>query len=353
MPIGRRVRPQRTYDESGNPFSVDCYYGADDTTPDTYYYMLNLQGDVIRLIDYENITVANYAYDAWGNILSITDGDGETIVDGGHIAHLNPIRYRSYFYDTETKLYYCNSRYYDPQMRRWINPEPNADIGMFDTGAGLLAYNIYTYCANNPVMYKDSNGESITLAIAIPVVVVGGIAVGIATMLFINNVTNTSSIEDSNAVFSSIVDTVSTNLSNLFTVNRTIVLWSAYMMDRIRIRVETRIRELNAYMKYLGDTEDHHIVAKGARNAKDAQDVLMKIGIDYEHDEENIVTISKLFHKFLHTNMYYGWVNTIVIEAYNAANGDLNLQKAKVKGVLKTLKKALKDIDDYIVGLRP
>ena len=76
---------------------------------------------------------------------------------------LNPLRYRSYVYDQETSLYYLQSRYYDPEIGRWISPEPNVDYGEFDEGAGLLGYNVYAYCANNPVMFKDETGESITL----------------------------------------------------------------------------------------------------------------------------------------------------------------------------------------------
>ncbi len=89
----------------------------------------------------------------------------------------NPFRYRGYYYDTETGYYYLNSRYYDPVTGRFLNPEPNVDIGGFDSGAGLLGYNVYAYCKNNPVMYKDENGEFILSAIIIGAVVgavVGG-----------------------------------------------------------------------------------------------------------------------------------------------------------------------------------
>ena len=87
--------------------------------------------------------------------------------DVDNISLINPIRYRSYYYDTETSLYYVSSRYYDPEIGRWISPEPNVYNGEFDEGAGLLAYNVYAYCANNPVMYVDSDGEGIFLAMAI------------------------------------------------------------------------------------------------------------------------------------------------------------------------------------------
>ena len=71
----------------------------------------------------------------------------------------NPFRYRGYYYDVESGLYYLNSRYYDPQTGRFINAEPNVDYGKFDEGAGLNGYNVFAYCANNPVMFKDDSGE--------------------------------------------------------------------------------------------------------------------------------------------------------------------------------------------------
>jgi len=119
-----------------------------------YYYVLNLQGDVVQLVDSENGVVANYTYDAWGKLLSVTDASGNAITNTLHISNVNPIRYRGYFYDTETGLYYCNSRYYDPQMRRFINAD-----GYTSTGQGFGGFNMFAYCQNNPVMYTDSSGE--------------------------------------------------------------------------------------------------------------------------------------------------------------------------------------------------
>ena len=71
----------------------------------------------------------------------------------------------------ETGLYYVSSRYYDPEIGRWISPEPNVDYGEFDEGAGLLAYNVYAYCANNPIIYCDLTGEFLEYAVAAEVVV--------------------------------------------------------------------------------------------------------------------------------------------------------------------------------------
>ena len=143
------------YDENGMLVGFTYKTGG---TEANYYYVHNLQGDVIGIIDNSGAMVVEYAYDAWGKVLSVTGTLANTI------GALNPFRYRDYYYDTETGLYYVFSRYYDPEIGRWISPEPNVDYGEFDDGAGLLAYNVYAYCANNPIMFKDETGEGITLA---------------------------------------------------------------------------------------------------------------------------------------------------------------------------------------------
>ena len=116
--------------------------------------MKNLQGDVVAIADANGNIVVNYAYDAWGNILSITDGSGNDISNNTwHIGNLNPIRYRSYYYDTETGFYYLHSRYYDPAIRRFINAD-----GYLNANGDILGFNMYAYCGNNPVMNVDYSG---------------------------------------------------------------------------------------------------------------------------------------------------------------------------------------------------
>ena len=117
-----------TYDADGTPLSV-TYNGG------TYYYVTNIQGDVIALLNDAGNTAVSYTYDAWGNILSITGYEVE------EIGTLNPLRYRGYVYDTETKLYYLQSRYYNPEIGRFINAD-----GAYDTNQGVLGYNMYVYC---------------------------------------------------------------------------------------------------------------------------------------------------------------------------------------------------------------
>ena len=155
------------YDENGSPIGL-TYKGK------TYYYRKNLQGDIINITDSTGAKVVTYTYNAWGKLMSMT-GNMELAVN-------NPFRYRGYYYDVESGLYYLNSRYYDPQTGRFINAEPNVDYGKFDEGAGLNGYNVFAYCANNPVMFKDDSGEFvISTAVLIGIgigALIGGVAGG-------------------------------------------------------------------------------------------------------------------------------------------------------------------------------
>ena len=126
-----------TYDASGIPLSV-TYNGT------KYYYATNLQGDVVAILDASGNTVASYTYNAWGKCLnSYTSG----------IGFLNPLRYRGYVYDAETGLYYLQSRYYDPEVGRFVN----ADI-FVSTGQSFTGNNMFAYCGNNPVNHIDGSG---------------------------------------------------------------------------------------------------------------------------------------------------------------------------------------------------
>ncbi len=134
------------YDNNGQYYGF-TYNGA------TYYYLTNIQGDVDMVLNSSRAVVAKYAYDAWGNVVSVTDADGNDITDMSHIGHINPIRYRGYYYDAETELYYLNSRYYMPVLCRFLNGDGIAGINQ-----DMNAYNLFAYCSNNPVNYCDPSG---------------------------------------------------------------------------------------------------------------------------------------------------------------------------------------------------
>ncbi len=114
----------------------------------TYYFHRNLLGDVISIYDTSGNEVVRYAYDAWGNCTITSD---TTKYD---VATANPIRYRGYYYDADTNLYYLNARYYSPELRRFISPDDTAYLDP-ETPNGL---NLYAYCINDPVNYYDPSG---------------------------------------------------------------------------------------------------------------------------------------------------------------------------------------------------
>ncbi len=111
----------------------------------TYYYIKNLQQDVLKIIDENGNEVFTYIYDAYGNIVNKSDVENNTI------AKLNPYRYKSYYYDEETGMFWLSSRYYSPELCRFISPD---SIDYLDPSS-INGLNLYCYCMNNPVMYKQ------------------------------------------------------------------------------------------------------------------------------------------------------------------------------------------------------
>ena len=126
------------YDENNQPLAMK-YNNT------LYYYVLNAQGDVVRIVNSSRSVVASYTYDPWGKIIS----------SSGTLADINPLRYRGYYYDSETGFYYLQSRYYDPEIGRFINADSYASTD----ATGLLSTNMFAYCENDPVNKSDPSGE--------------------------------------------------------------------------------------------------------------------------------------------------------------------------------------------------
>ncbi len=120
-----------------------------------YYFQKNIQNDVTRIFDQYGILVASYEYDAWGNH-KVLNANGFETTEASFIGNINPFRYRGYYYDTETGLYYLNSRYYDPRIGRFIN----ADSIAYLAPESINGLNLYAYCGNNPIVYADPYGYS-------------------------------------------------------------------------------------------------------------------------------------------------------------------------------------------------
>ena len=134
------------YDTQGKPSIVR--YNSEN-----YYYLYNLQGDVIAIVDCNFYRVVSYRYDSWGKIIFCEGALKNTL------GSLNPFRYRGYVYDEETSLYYLQSRYYNPEFGRFISAD-----NITEALKQLIGINLYAYCANNPISLSDYNGRGFSLA---------------------------------------------------------------------------------------------------------------------------------------------------------------------------------------------
>lgn len=152
------------YDGKGTPFAFE-YQGK------MYFYQTNLQGDIIGIVDSKGSQVVVYRYDAWGEVLVSSDASGFGL------SQINPLRYRGYYYDQETGLYYLQTRYYDPKVRRFLNAD-DASVLTKDPEQ-LTEKNLYAYCDDNPVMYRDDAGMFVITATAIEITV--GAIINVAT----------------------------------------------------------------------------------------------------------------------------------------------------------------------------
>lgn len=128
------------YDADENLFSMNLNGG-------NYYYLHNAQNDIVGLLDSHGVQVVSYKYDSWGNFLEITDSST------GGVGSKNPFRYKEYYWDEETRLYYLSSRYYDPMIYRFISMD---SANILEMQKGLYDKNLYTYCDNNPIIYLEN-----------------------------------------------------------------------------------------------------------------------------------------------------------------------------------------------------
>ncbi|MBQ8304869.1 MAG: hypothetical protein IJX90_01425, partial [Blautia sp.] len=133
-----------------------------------YLYIRNLQGDVIGITDRNGNVVVQYSYDSWGNIISTTGSMATTV------GAKNPFRYRGYYYDVETGMYYLKTRYYDPEIRRFISPDLFIQTGIFN-----LCKNMFLYCLNNPISRIDIDGK-----VGVQVLIVAVVSLTKAVMSF-------------------------------------------------------------------------------------------------------------------------------------------------------------------------
>jgi len=171
------------YDASGFISSATVYTLSNGNVTGTYTYLYrtNIQGDVLGVYNTEGTLLVSYVYDAWGNF---TETVHNTTTEAT-IASSLPFRYRSYYYDAELGMYYLNTRYYDPQVGRFINADGLSNLG---ANGDLEGFNLYAYCSNNPVMGYDPMGTwnwgligKIAVTVAVVAVCLTGVGLIAAT----------------------------------------------------------------------------------------------------------------------------------------------------------------------------
>ena len=241
-----------------------------------YYFKKNLQGDIIAIVDKDAKEVARYSYDAWGAC---------TVVSASNvIGYANPFRYRGYYYDIENKLYYLNSRYYDPAVGRFINAD---SIDFIGKASNSIENNLYTYCYNSSPNYIDNIGYfAITISLSTLVAI---LALFTFTFLYFFDYKFRSLV---NQLITSIIMLAVNGIGYLANVISDVI-------DKAR-----KGRKYN-------NNEVHHIVAQADTRAFLTQKLLMDNGLTVQHPS-NLVSIKNTLHRHLHTNAYIAAVDMVL-----------------------------------------
>ena len=156
------------YDNSGNPLGFVRY----DTQ---YFYITNQMGDVVGITDTTGNLIATYSYGAWGEVLAVTPATAGNTTQLA-IANDNPLRYRGYYYDAETSYYYLQSRYYDPEICRFVNADEYVMVQ--ESRDSFCGYNSFVYGGNAPTSNYDYTGK------VLPAVVIKAIGKMLGGIIF-------------------------------------------------------------------------------------------------------------------------------------------------------------------------
>ena len=280
-----------------------------------YYFYKNLQGDVIAIVDKDAQTVARYSYDAWGVPTIKSD------TSGCSLATVNPFRYRGYYYDTENKIYYLHSRYYDVAVGRFLNSDAHDFLGFNDNP---IVNNLYTYCMNSPTIYHDDDG---TIATEIGLGLIGAIICGALLLLVVSlmayrflqtilEMLYRRQSQRPNSLYPLIQMMILITISRIQTSIKKITASLKTFEEELSGLVEAVLRTYNkAKRRKKGTSHWHHIVAKSAAAAFLARSVLYANHLD-PNNPFNLVLISQRLHSGLHTAEYYIAVNALFMSTY-------------------------------------
>ncbi len=225
----------------------------------------------------------------------------------------NPYLYRGYRYDSETGLYYLNSRYYDPKTGRFINAD-----GLINQGFPF-GNNLFVYCGNNPVKKDDPSGYSDRNAFCTYEDVRHG---GLLFVKLAFVAVSAWMLLEQPVIYPAISKTKQNNV--------------LAVAEASLARSKTK--------EYRSGTEKHHLVAKVAKNARKAREILDSLDINID-GSDNVLEIKTSLHRRLHTNLYYGIANSIVISAYQHAGYDEVAQKQAVLAALKEIRTFVENLN--------
>ena len=291
------------YDESGLPYAMK-HNGT------VYYYVTNLQGDVMRVVNASGTVVASYDYDPYGKVLSAT----------GTLANVNPLRYRAYVYDQETGFYYLQSRYYDPAIGRFLNADSYAS-----TGQGIIGSNMLAYCSNNPINSCDTTGK---LAVA---------SYSIGTAIdFLLDVTINQLVRVTASAMNQLVEEAKIAYA------RTSKAIRSYAKACIDEYVELLKKSLPCVHHIVPPGEFSNRADRTQQHLQEMREILIDAGINPEKDWINQVSVSQGFHASLHTNLYIEYL----YKDLKKASGD----KDQVKLVLYWYRIMITAADPYSAG---
>ena len=255
------------YDENGAPIGMRVN-GED------YLYRKNLQGDITGIYNPIGNLAVEYTYDAWGKLIDTTG------FLSGTVGEYNSLRYRGYYYDSDTGLYYLSSRYYDPETGRFVNAD-----GYVQTPTGdLTSINMFAYCNNDPINNFDSTGEFTLTA------TLGGIALWKIGAFLIGAIATIS-----------VTDTLVKTPPKLPPIS--------LPKAKAKPKVETRDKTKDITQpKPPRKDPVHHIVAQGDQRAAESRQILRDVGIEPITDPRNLVVLPQSYHASLHTTAYHNYV---------------------------------------------
>ena len=293
------------YDDSGE------LYGMDYNGNGYYGFIKNLQGDIVSIVplDSESNVELNIEYDAWGKPIFEDSSLGASFVKAMIMAATN-VGYRGYFYDFETGLYYLRSRYYDPEIGRFINADDTAYLG-YD--ASPLSMNIFAYCENNPVNREDDGGQAALtiVSIAVTYVAVKYVLSGLIVAV-------TIAVLKKAGVLDALINSFSTLIRVVGTVAMSAVVSLKQAINEASKKAQNR--------KPNSKREIHHIIPQKKKDAKTAYDIWVTKCRLSINDSRNKVSISYNLHKHLHTTAYCNAINSLVSSAFkkNGSRGVIN-----------------------------